>query len=49
MSMDKRKASFKYVSNKCASINEVKIKEDIFVGPQIRNLILVKIFDFLLW
>jgi hypothetical protein len=30
---------FQYVSKKCRSINGAELKEDIFLGPQIREIL----------
>ncbi|UYV72024.1 hypothetical protein LAZ67_9001576 [Cordylochernes scorpioides] len=36
--MDRNASGFAYLKQKCSSISEAKIKEGIFVGPQIREL-----------
>ncbi|UYV71936.1 hypothetical protein LAZ67_9001208 [Cordylochernes scorpioides] len=36
--MDRNASGFAYLKEKCSSISEAKIKEGIFVGPQIREL-----------
>jgi len=42
---DKRSCVFEYLRNKFPNLSEAKIKEDIFKGPQIRELIQDKQFD----
>ena len=37
--MDKTGRGFEYVRNKFAYVSDAKIKEGIFIGPQIRELI----------
>jgi hypothetical protein len=37
--MHKTGRRFEYVRNKLANVSEAKIKEGIFIGPQIRELI----------
>ncbi|UYV63263.1 hypothetical protein LAZ67_2003575 [Cordylochernes scorpioides] len=36
--MDRNASGFAYLKQKCSSISEAKIREGIFVGPQIREL-----------
>jgi len=36
--MDKTVRGFEYVRNKCPNVNDPKIKEGIFIGPQITEL-----------
>jgi len=36
---------FLYLLNKCLNLSHVKVKEEIFVGPQIRNLCLMRISE----
>jgi len=36
--MDKTGRGFEYVRNKFPNLNDVKMKEGIFIGPQIREL-----------
>jgi hypothetical protein len=43
--VDKTSRGFKYVRNKFPNLSDAKIKEDIFIGPQIRKLMLDKQFD----
>jgi hypothetical protein len=37
--MDQNNAGFMYLENKFPRINDANIKEGVFVGPQIRELI----------
>ncbi|UYV72920.1 hypothetical protein LAZ67_10001186 [Cordylochernes scorpioides] len=37
--MDRKASGFAYLKQKCSSISDAKIKEGIFVGPQIRELL----------
>ncbi|UYV69405.1 hypothetical protein LAZ67_6003482 [Cordylochernes scorpioides] len=37
--MDRNASGFDYLKQKCSSISDAKIKEGIFVGPQIRELL----------
>ena len=37
--MDKTGCGFEYVRNKFPKVSDAKIKGDIFIGPQIRELI----------
>ncbi|UYV83317.1 hypothetical protein LAZ67_23000493 [Cordylochernes scorpioides] len=37
--MDRNTSGFAYLKQKCSSISDAKIKEGIFVGPQIRELL----------
>ncbi|KAK1787970.1 hypothetical protein P4O66_016453 [Electrophorus voltai] len=46
--MDQNGSAFKYLSEKFPRISEAKIKEGIFVGPQIRQLFIDKKFEYLL-
>ena len=43
--MDKTGRGLKYVRNKFPNVNDAKIKEGIFIGPQIRELMQDKQFD----
>ena len=43
--MDKTGHGFKYVWNKFPNASDAKIKEGIFIGPQIRELMQDKQFD----
>ena len=43
--MDKTGCGFEYVMNKCPNVSDAKIKEGIFIGPQIRDLMQDKQFD----
>jgi len=43
--MDKNGRGFEYVRNKFPNVSDVKIKEGIFRGPQIRELMQDKQFD----
>ena len=43
--MDKTGHGFKYVWNKFPNVNDAKIKEDVFIGPQIRELMEDKQFN----
>ena len=43
--MDKTGRGFQYVRNKFPNVSDAKIKEDIFIGPQIRELMQDKQFD----
>ena len=43
--MDKSGRGFQYVRNKFPNVTDEKIKEDIFIGPQIRELMQGKQFD----
>jgi hypothetical protein len=37
--MDKNSSGFMYLKHKCPRLSDAKIKEGIFVGPQIKELI----------
>ena len=43
--MDKTGRGFEYVRNKFPNVSDAKVKEGIFIGPQIRELIEDKQFD----
>ena len=43
--MDKTSRGFEYVRNKFPNVSDTKIKEGIFIGPQIRELMQDKQFD----
>jgi len=43
--MDKTSHGFEYVRNKFPNVSDTKIKESIFTGPQIRELMQDKQFD----
>ena len=43
--MDKTGRGFEYVRNKFPNLSDAKIKEGIFIGPQIRELMQEKQFD----
>ena len=43
--MDKIRLGFEHVRNKFPSVSDAKIKEGIFIGPQIRELMQDKQFD----
>ena len=43
--MDKTGRGFQYVRNKFPNVSDAKIKEGIFIGPQIRELVQDKQFD----
>ena len=43
--MDKTSHGFEYVRNKCPNVSDAKIKDAIFIGPQIRELKQDKQFD----
>jgi len=43
--MDKTGRGLKYVRNKLPNVSDAKIKEGIFIGPQIRELMQDKQFD----
>jgi len=43
--MDKTGRGFEYVRNKFPNVSDAKIKEGIFIGPQIRELMQDKQFD----
>jgi len=43
--MDKTGRGFQYVRNKFPNVSDAKIKEGIFIGPQIRELMQDKQFD----
>ena len=43
--MDKTGCGFKYVRNKFPNLSDAEIKEGIFIGPQIRELMPDKQFD----
>ena len=47
-SMDKTKKAFTYLQDKFSAISEAKLREGIFVGPQIRQLFQDNIFNNLL-
>ena len=42
--MDKTEAGFKYVATKFSKLSEIQIKEGLFIGPQIRQLLQDKAF-----
>ena len=42
---DKTGRGFQYVRNKCPNVSDAKIKEVIFIGPQIREMMQDKQFD----
>ena len=46
--INQEEAAFTYVREKFPRLNEAKLKEGIFIGPQIRNLIKDEYFDKLL-
>ena len=46
--LDKTKAGFKYLYEKFPRLSEAKIKEGVFLGPQIRELLRDGNFDHLL-
>jgi len=43
--MDKTGCGFEYLRNKFPNVSDAKIKEDVFIGPQIRNWVQDKQFD----
>jgi len=43
--MDKTGRKFEYLMNKFPGVSDAKIKEGIFIGPQIRELMQDKQFD----
>jgi len=43
--MDKTGRGFEYLSNKTPNVSDVKMKEGIFIGHQIRELMQDKQFD----
>jgi len=43
--MDKTGRGFEYVRNKFPNVSDAKIKEGIFIGPQIREMMRDKQFD----
>ena len=43
--MDKTSRGFEYVRNKIPNVSDAKIKEGIFIGPQIKELMQDKQFD----
>jgi len=43
--MDKTGRGFEYLRNKSPNVSDAKIKEGIFIGPQIRELMQDKQFD----
>ena len=43
--MDKTSRGFEYVRNKFPNLSDAKIKESIFIGPQIKELMQGKQFD----
>jgi len=43
--VDKTGRGFEYLRNKCPNVSDAKIKEGIFIGPQIRELMQDKHFD----
>ena len=45
--LDKTKASLKYLYEKFPRLSKAKIKEGVFVGPQIRELLRDDTFDHL--
>jgi hypothetical protein len=44
--MDRNNTAFKYLKNKFPRISDAKIKEGVFVGPQIRELKLDVKFEY---
>ena len=44
-SVDKTGRGFEYVRNKFPNVSDAKIKEGMFIGPQIRKLMQDKQFD----
>jgi len=46
--MDQEEAAFTYLREKLPRLSEAKLKEGIFIGPQIRDLIKDKYIDKLL-
>jgi len=46
--MNQEEAAFTYLREKFPRLSEAKLKEDIFIGPQIRDLIKDEYFDKLL-
>ena len=42
--MDKKGFGFEYVMNKCPNVSDAKIKDGLFIGPQIRELLQDKQF-----
>jgi len=43
--MDKTRLAFQYIRDKFHRISEAKVKEGVFVGPQIRELLEDSAFD----
>jgi IS4 transposase len=43
--MNQEKAAFTYLREKIPRLSEAKLKEGIFIGPQIRDLIKEEYFD----
>ena len=43
--MDKTRLAFQYIRDKFSRISEAKVKEGVFVGPQIRELLEDSAFD----
>ena len=48
MAMKQEETAFTYLREMFPRLSEAKLKEDIFVGPQIRNLIKEEYFSMLL-
>ena len=46
--MNQGEAAFTYLWEKFPRLSEAKLKEGIFIGPQIRDLIKDEFFDYLL-
>jgi hypothetical protein len=46
--MNQEEAAFTYVRENFPRLSEAKLKEDIFIGPQTRDLMKDKYFDRLL-
>ena len=46
--MNQEETAFTYLWEKFPRLNEAKLKEGIFIGPQIRDIIKDKYFDRLL-
>ena len=46
--MNQEEAAFTYLREKFPRLSEVEFKEGIFIGPQIRDLIMEEYFDRLL-
>ena len=43
--MDRTGSGFRYVRNKSPNVSDAKVKEGIFIGPQIMELVQDKQFD----